>query len=276
MIEFVLVVIGLAFGSFVNALVWRLHEQAGSARSNKNTELSILRGRSLCPSCKHRLAVLDLVPVLSWLGLRGRCRYCKKLISTQYPCVELLTAILFVVSYIFWPYDLSSNLSAWLLFVSFLPLTVLGVAMSLYDLKWMILPNKLVYSFGLFAVIWWLLLAISQQSTSFLMSGIIGSFGFGGFFYVLYQISGGKWIGGGDVRLGAMLGLILGWQRSIVALALAAYAATAVVFVLVLLRKYHKKMHIPFGPFLLIATLVAVLWGQSVIDWYTRLSGLTS
>src|SRR5580700_9634934 len=113
MIIVVLAVLGLCLGSFVNALVWRLHEQSNPKQKTKNkkqkakqlsaNELSILRGRSMCPDCHHQLAAKDLVPVISWLDLRGKCRYCHRPISIQYPLVELATAGLFVFSYFFWP-----------------------------------------------------------------------------------------------------------------------------------------------------------------------------
>ena len=93
--------LGLCAGSFVNALVWRLHEQKRSKKADK--KLSILNGRSMCVHCRHELTWYDLIPLFSWLLLRGKCRYCKKPISWQYPIVELATAAVFVLSYIFWP-----------------------------------------------------------------------------------------------------------------------------------------------------------------------------
>src|SRR4051812_7602742 len=103
MIYAILVVLGLCFGSFVNALVWRIHEQAEQGSKKKPNKsyidkLSIRKGRSMCPHCRHELKALDLLPVVSWLALRGKCRYCGKPISVQYPLVELLTACLFVTS----------------------------------------------------------------------------------------------------------------------------------------------------------------------------------
>ncbi|MEO8863067.1 MAG: prepilin peptidase, partial [Candidatus Saccharimonadales bacterium] len=138
MIYIVLVVLGLCLGSFVNALVWRLHEQdllASKAKAvkkqskGKNTQLtsqdlSIVKGRSICTHCYHKLAWYDLLPVLSWASLKGKCRYCHKPIGWQYPLVELLTASVFVLSYVFWPngLDVSSLQLAlfgfWLVFVT--------------------------------------------------------------------------------------------------------------------------------------------------------------
>ena len=102
MIIAVLAVLGLVFGSFVNAFAWRLHEQESLLEKKKKpsakqlAKLSIVKGRSMCPECKHELAAKDLIPVFSWITLKGKCRYCGKPISWQYPAVELATALLFV------------------------------------------------------------------------------------------------------------------------------------------------------------------------------------
>ena len=91
---------------------------------------------------------------------------------------------------------------------------------------------------------------------------------------MIYQISAGRWIGGGDVRFGFAMGVLLGWQGGLLGLALASYLGTALIIVLLAIAKYHKKMRIPFGPFLISATYVSVLFGQQVIDWYKSLAGL--
>ena len=182
---------------------------------------------------------------------------------------------MFVLSYIFWPYPLTTNVAEIALFILWLPLVTLGVALSVYDFKWMELPNGLVYSFGALVIIWCALLTLVTGGLQILTTSIIGSLCFGGFFYIIYQVSSGKWIGGGDVRLCFMLGLLLGWQKTIIGLTLAAYLATAVIIVLAIMGKYHKRMRLPFGPFLLTASFVAVLWGQRTIEWYERISGLS-
>ena len=133
MVYVILVLLGLCFGSFVNALVWRI-------KSKKDW----VKARSVCVNCKHQLSVLDLVPVLSWIFLRAKCRYCKKPISIQYPLVELLTAGLFIASYHWWPYVISTDISSWLPFAVWLVCVVGLVAMAVYDLRWMIIPDKIV------------------------------------------------------------------------------------------------------------------------------------
>lgn len=269
----VLTIFGLVVGSFINALVWRLHKQMSSKKTSQDKALSILSGRSMCVHCEQQLRPVDLIPVVSWLALKGKCRYCHKNISWQYPAVELLTAILFVVSLVAWPGSLSTPLEYGLLglWLTGLPL---AISLAIYDARWMILPNQLVYPFGLVAIVFTVTSNFSAVTSHSVGSALIGSIGFGGFFYLLYQLSKGKWIGGGDVRLGFVLGLLLGWQKSILCLTLAAYLGTLVVGVLVLLKKYHRKLKLPFGPFLLIAAYCAMLWGQAVIDWYMRISGL--
>src|ERR1039458_1315039 len=118
MIITILLLIGLCMGSFINALVWRLHEQSVKTLKPTRTKktwllrsssdnLSIVHGRSMCPNCRHELSTRDLVPVFSWLALKGKCRYCNKPISLQYPLVELATVLLFIASYLWWPVTLS-------------------------------------------------------------------------------------------------------------------------------------------------------------------------
>lgn len=284
--------IGLAFGSFVNAFVWRLHEQEqikerhprpdrGSSNktvsltkseNNRLKDLSITKGRSMCPDCGHQLSWKDLIPVLSWLTLRGKCRYCNKRISGQYPLVEVITSIAFAVSLYAWPLQLNS-FAEYLLFGIWCASLVLMISLSVYDLKWMILPTKLVYSAGLLALAFVLTLTYIQNDLNVIVSSVIGSIGLGGFFWLLYQISGGKWIGGGDVRLGFVLGAFLGWHKAIVGVSLAAYIGTAIVLIAVLLGKYHRKMKLPFGPLLIAGWYIGFLWGQQIIDWYLRLIG---
>ncbi len=118
----VLTVLGLIFGSFVNALVWRVHEKKG-----------IVAGRSQCVRCGHQLSPADLVPILSWMRLRGRCRYCSQSISLQYPLVEIACAVVFVASYYFWPTIVVGG--QWLLLASWLSVSVGLLALAVYDLR---------------------------------------------------------------------------------------------------------------------------------------------
>lgn len=270
MIFVTLLILGLCVGSFINALVWRLHAQESKSKKKtaKNFNLSILNGRSVCPNCKHQLAAKDLIPVLSWLSLRGKCRYCKQPISIQYPLVELLTAFLFVFSYLYWPLYFDSLgkllLAFWLMFLVGL------IALAVYDLKWLILPDKIIrplIALGILQAIVLVLTATTptKQFISIAFSFLIG----GGLFYVLFQISGGKWIGGGDVKLGGLLGLILASPSLIIFTIFAAsLLGTLMALPLMITGKLKRTSKIPFGPLLIAGAIIAQLFGLSLINWY--------
>lgn len=275
-------IIGLALGSFVNALVWRLRMQEElraqsldlrkkKTAKQKTKDASIIWGRSMCVECKHQLGALDLVPVVSWLWLRGKCRYCKKPISWQYPAVELTLAALFILSYIWWPFELFTLVQLVLFAIWGVILTIM-MALAVYDLRWMLLPNSLIYSLAAAALLF-TGIQVADRGVEVVLSSLIGGLLLGGFFYCVYYISKGEWIGGGDVRYGFVMGFLLGWQKMLVGLMIAAYTGTLLVIILVLLKKYHKKMRVPFGPFLIFGTVAAMLLGREIIDWYLRLSG---
>ncbi len=259
-------VLGLTLGSFVNALVWRLR-----LRSKTKTNLSIWHGRSMCPNCRHKLAAGDLIPVLSWLWLKGKCRYCHKPISWQYPVVELLTAALFVVSYLAWPYSFTS-LQSWLLFVFWLIFLVGFVALIAYDLRWMLLPNVIIYPLLYLAALQTLLLAsVFHGGWESLVAAAAGVAVLGGLFYLLFQLSGGRWIGGGDVKLGVLLGLLVGGPaNALLLLFLASLLGSLYSVPLMLSGKAKRTSRLPFGPFLLASGIIVYLCGSSIIEWYKR------
>lgn len=269
MVIVILAVLGLAFGSFANALVWRLHEQSKKPKDRiaPGSELSVSKGRSMCPSCQHRLGFWDLIPVFSWLSLSGKCRYCKQPISWQYPLVELLTSVLFVTSYIFWPQTLDFYgvlyLGLWLVCI------VGFISLAIYDLRWMLLPNKLVFPLYGVALAMVITQALAQQSLEPFASALMGVLVGGGLFYLLFQISGGKWIGGGDVKLGFLIGAIVGGPaQALLLLFIASLLGSLVSLPLLATKKANRSTRIPFGPFLLVATFVVQLWGADITDWY--------
>lgn len=282
MIYILVGLIGLSLGSFVNALVWRMRHneviegngaEGGKKSPKKGTSYSIINGRSICVKCKHQLAWNDLIPIMSWLALSGKCRYCKKNISVQYPLIELLVAFLAVFSLALWPYAFSS-LASWLSFGLWIASLPLFVAIIIYDIKYTIMPTVFIYILDVIAVFFTFSLAFESKSISNVISAAIGSLIIGCFFWCLHVFSKGKWIGGGDVRFGFTMGLFLGWQKAVLGLALASYLGTALVIVLLVLGKYRKKMRIPFGPFLVTGTLLALLYGNIILDWYKNLAGI--
>ncbi len=270
-----MVVLGLCLGSFVNALVWRLHEQSGQSRKASaaaKKRLSIISGRSRCPHCHRELTAKDLVPLVSYISLGGKCRYCQQPISIQYPIVELATAGLFALSYLFWPSELSG--SEIILFGLWLGLITGFMALLVYDLRWFLLPNRLIYPLavlgGLYAAI--SVLSDDKPLTALISTIIAVAIG-GGIFYLLFQVSGGKWIGGGDVKLGWLLGLVLGTPgKAILCIFAASLLGTAVSLPLLYRHRLTKKSIIPFGPFLIAGAIIAQLFGADILDWYKHLA----
>jgi prepilin signal peptidase PulO-like enzyme (type II secretory pathway) len=268
MIIAVLLVVGLCMGSFVNALIWRVHEQSRTKKTSK--ELSVIHGRSMCPHCRHELAVIDLIPVLSWLMLRGRCRYCGKPISPQYPLVELITAGLFVASYIWWPMAFSGAQTA--IFVLWLGLLTGFMALIVYDLRWMLLPDRIMAPLSVLAIAVAVIAILSAHRPLEALLNTIGAVVIGGgVFYVLFQYSKGKWIGGGDVKLGWLLGLIAATPaRSVLFIFLGALFGSLSSLPLLFMGRARRNTVIPFGPFLIIALIVVQLFGHAMLAWYKR------
>ena len=280
MVIVILLVLGLCLGSFVNALIWRLHEQEEKSSKSKNlnaqrstlnaSDLSILKGRSMCPNCHHELAVKDLIPVFSWLSLAGKCRYCNMPISWQYPLVELLTAGLFVFSYAYWPFTFNNQ--GTILFIFWLVFLIGFMALAVYDLRWYLLPNKVIYPLFVLAVLQTtvILLAFHGGFSTLSRAGL-GVLVGGGIFYALFQLSKGKWIGGGDVKLGALLGLIIGGpSESLLMIFIASCLGTVVALPLMITGKAKRGSRLPFGPFLITAAIIVYLFGASLIAWYKR------
>lgn len=273
MIIAALVVFGVIFGSFINALVWRLKEQSKKPKA-KSKNLSITHGRSICPNCRHALAWYDLVPVFSWLYLRGRCRYCKKPISYQYPAVELVLAAVFVLSYVYWPLDLRGGQI--ILFIAWLASCVGLLALFVYDLKWMLLPNKIIYSTLATAVLGKLVFLVGYEPDKLHSAGmwVLSVLAASGIFWALYAVSGGKWIGYGDVRLGLITGTLLQTPlKSLLMIFIASVIGCLLVLPTIFTGKRELSAKVPYGPFLITATFICGLFGQSIIDWYNHLLG---
>lgn len=267
---------GLAVGSFLNALIWRLH-----------TGESILRGHSYCPSCKHVLGAINLIPIVSFIIQKGKCRYCGKKISWQYPIVEFITAILFVVAYIiifnfsarggsalggqfsnFNKFSIFNfqilNLLRWWFFIAAM------IVIFVYDLKYSLILNKVIYPVAAVAfftspliyseIAWW------RSMATAVIAAVIGS----GFFLLQYLLSKGKWIGGGDIKMGFLMGLILGIKGLLVALFFSYVLGALVGVGLVAAGKKTMKSQIPFGTFLAVGTIIAMFWGEEIVKWYLR------
>ncbi len=254
--------LGLILGSFANAVIWRI----------KNKK-SFVRGRSMCPDCKHQLAAKDLVPVLSWIWLRGKCRYCKKPISVQYPLVELLTGVLFAGIY---SMIRPSTPLSWFELVFWLYLAVSFVILAIYDLKWMLIPDLILLPMIVVALLRLpILFFIFHQPFSIIRGPLIAAAVVGALFYSMALLSKGKWMGGGDIKLVFLIGLVLGIQLTSLTMFLATGSA-AIVGGILILTKRIKTHYIAFGPFLIAATFIALFYGHHIISLYLGAFGLNS
>lgn len=283
MVSIALVFLGLALGSFVNVSVQRrrynsqveddadVSPQFICGTRQKASRLSILRGRSFCMHCNKQLKVVDLIPILSWLWLRGKCRYCHEKYPDN-PLPEVLTPLLFLFTYYFWPYQLVS-LFDYLVFAIWLAIIVLFVIMIIHDFKWMKLPHPLTAATFLLGLVFLAARYAQEQDTVIIISGLMGSVVVGGLFHALFVVSQSRWIGWGDVRLGYGIGLIAGGPiAGFILLFLSSLIGLAAALPGVLnTNKSFHQLKIPFGPPLMLATILTVLLSETIVDFYINL-----
>ncbi len=244
--------LGTVVGSFINATEYRL-AQSKRVFWDKGKGFT----RSACTHCDTTISATDLIPLLSFLFLRGRCRSCRKKISWQYPLVELVSGLLFVCAAVRFGYGLEALAIAFffgiLLFI------------FLYDYKHQLILDVVSVPAMIFAG------AVGVLLGKELLDLVIGAAIGGVFFWLQYAVSRGKWIGGGDIRLGILMGLMLGWKVTIAALVLAYVGGALVAVALLLQKKAQMQSRIPFGTFLSAATFICLLFGEEIIDWYFQL-----
>ena len=245
-------VFGLAVGSFLNVVIYRVPRKE-----------SVVRPRSRCPGCGTQLAERDNVPVVSWLLLRGKCRTCGEPISGRYPLVELLTGALFAAAALRFGADWV--LPAYLVFFASL------VAITFIDLEHYIIPNRIVYPTIFISVPLLVLAAAVQDEWGNLERAAIGAVAAWGFLLIVHLIQP-RGMGFGDVRLSFVLGLFLGWldlRHVFLGLFLGFLFGALSGLVLMAFRRRGRKDHIPFGPFLAAGAVVAVLFGSQILAWYS-------
>jgi leader peptidase (prepilin peptidase) / N-methyltransferase len=250
-IAFVLVfAFGLAIGSFMTVVAARV--PVGE---------SVVRPRSKCPSCGAEIRNRDNVPVASWILLRGRCRACGASIPIRYPLLELSTAILIVAAFVV--YDDLWIAVAVAAFLALMPVV------SVIDIEHRIIPNKITYP-ALIAFPIYLILARLLGAPVDLLRMTIGALAYGGGLFIVALISRG--MGMGDVKLAALIGVVLG----AIGLGFVGVAAGAAILVggiaavVALVRGVGRKSAMPFGPALAAGAVIAALWGAQIADWYQR------
>ena len=275
---FIILILGLIVGSFLNVVIFRL----------ENGE-KIVNDRSKCLRCKHVLAWYDLIPVLSFIFLKGKCRYCEERISWQYPVVEMGTGILFIIVFSI-QYSVFSifYLLFWFYIVSAL------IVIFVYDLKHYIIPDKVIYPaiaitfiYRLFEIlnfghlnlfrIWnlpaqgWSALGGEIGNLITVFNPFIAAILASAFFLSIVLLTHGRGMGGGDVKLGFLMGLILGWPLVLIALFLSFILGSIIGIFLILVGKKKMKSMIPFGPFLVLGTFIAMFWGEWIMGWYVNM-----
>lgn len=290
--------IGIILGSFV---------KAAADRSLKGKSLG---GRSYCPKCQHMLAWYDLLPVLSYILLWGKCRYCTKKIPLSYFLTEISLGV--IIAYFFsaafrgfqfplslWDFQLAA-FSFDLIFKTFF-ITILAI-LFLTDIKKMLIPDRIILpaiaigavSLFIFTIyrIGYLYYYLSQSpigrrllpphseyfqrhalsAAEPLFYGLVTGFLIGAFFYGLIVLTRGKGMGGGDVKLGAFIGLMLGFPNALIALMLSILSGGIFSLFLIISGRKHFGQVIPFGPFLVLGSLITLFWGSQILNWYLHLS----
>lgn len=278
-----LAIIGAALGSFAAAQVWRLRARqlvedkaAGEKVDAKEykrllplTKRSLRNDRSIDLDTGTVLPWYDLIPVVSWIVLRGRSRFSGKPIGAFELLMELGMAAFFVVSYLLWPSGLSSVLEI----TQFIVWLIAGVILAIQfatDLKWQILWTVLSYAVIVLGLLYAIFVVTGSANMPQSFYSVVGSASIlGGLYLFLYWISKERWVGLGDAILGLGLGLLLAdWALALVALFLANFIGTIIVVIGFAARRIKRHQHIPFGPMLILGAVIAKLVGSNIIAWY--------
>jgi leader peptidase (prepilin peptidase)/N-methyltransferase len=262
-----LFILGCFIGSFLGVLVDRLPHNE-----------TVVKGRSRCEFCRKELKVLDLIPVLSFISTRGKCRYCKHALSIFYPAIELSTGILFVLTYLFAVATFQSLITSPLTLITLIYnlLVVSGfIVIFFMDLKYGIILDKILLP--LIAIITLFLALFNPQAL--LINLVCGISAFLFFLIVSFGfkfIRGKEGMGGGDIKLAFVLGLFLGFPNIIVALYVAFLTGAIAGFILILWKKKNlKNTTLPFGPFLILGALICLFWGNLILPKLLLFLGLT-
>lgn len=275
-------IFGLAFGSFINALIYR------QKTSKKIT------GRSKCPKCKHQLGVLDLIPIFSYVFLRGKCRYCGKAISIEYPLVELATGLIFALNFFiifpsFSSLILTFDFSTMAKLILYLFYSTILIIIFIYDAKYGLILNKVITTGIVIASFVWLVITglyflghstfvyefypISTSTPYNPILIVLGAVLASSLFFLLVFFSKEKLMGAGDIKLGLFMGLILGFPQVIFALLFSFVSGSIIGILLILFEKKTFKSTLPFAPFLVFGTFIMLFWGQIILNWYLKLLG---
>jgi prepilin signal peptidase PulO-like enzyme (type II secretory pathway) len=278
-----LVLVGACMGSFAGATVWRLrarqlvrdkknHEAVSGKEFNKLEKLAhtkLSSDRSRCLHCDYTLKWYDLIPVVSWLSLRGKCRNCHKPIGYFELLIELGVIAFFVVSYALWPFTLDTGLEITRFIIWLVSGVVLAMLFS-YDAKWFLLPDRLTIVLAMLGVGTVAIAAVQSGNPLLSILSALGSVAIlSGLYLGLYLISKGKWVGFGDVKLGVGLALLLiDWQLALIALFLANLIGSLIVIPGLASGKLKRSSRVPFGPLLILGAILAQFIGPAILSFY--------
>lgn len=245
-------ILGSAVGSFLNVFCDRM------------TRRQSILGRSHCDWCRATLSTVDLVPIVSFVGLGGRCRTCHRPISAQYPLVETVTGLVFVAA--FYAQANGGILDLATLLYYFFILSIF-IIVAVIDLKFSQIPTTLVFLAALVALFYDYFHLSSGDFVVYVVVAFLSALAF----LAVAVMTFGRGLGGGDIPLAFLIGLFLGWPKTLTAIFLAFLGGAMVAILLLALGKKKFGQTIPFGPFLVFAATVSVFWGQELLNWYLSL-----
>ncbi len=263
--------LGLIVGSFLNVLAYRLPRMMQRqypaiinlcAESPLAPQLNLCSPASHCPQCHHRLTILDNLPLLSYLLMKGRCRYCKKTIACRYPLMELLSLISAIIIAVHFGATWQTPLA--------LVFTWGLLALAIIDWEHGILPDQITISFI------WLGLLVSLahgfcDSQAAIVGAIVGYISFWFIAWMFFKVTKKVGMGHGDFKLLAMLGAWLGWQQLPCIILLASLLGSVAGISLLAFTKQHRETPLPFGPYLALGGWITLLWGKNWLQWWLTL-----
>ena len=240
----IILLLGILTGSFLNVCIYRIPKGA-----------SVAFPPSHCTKCNHPLKIRDLIPMISYMILQGKCRYCGETISLQYPLIEVLNGLFYVFLFKIFGFSF--------LFISYAILISLLITVTWIDFQHQVIPDEVI----IFGFVFSLFFHLFHDAHFIFRNGILGFFIAGGVFLLIALMSNGA-MGGGDIKLMTMLGFWLGWKNITLIILLSFFIGAVVSIVLIITKIKRSKDYVPFAPFIALATVITVFWGKSIVNWY--------
>jgi len=249
---------GLVLGSFLNSYIYRLDHPSK-------------RPRSFCPHCSHQLSFLDLVPVFSFVFLKGKCRYCRRKISWQYPLVELAAGFLFLGFFLLINRPGDATFFSIVSLIYYWLLSLLLIVIVVYDIKHLIILDKALFIAAVLTILHLALKTFWDKDIFIFLNSVIVAVLTAGFFFLIYFLSQGRWLGFGDVNLAFLVGLSLGFPNILPGLFFAFVVGAIIGMGFIIFQNKTLKSQIPFAPFLIAGQLFSIFFGNYAIQLYLNL-----